>query len=80
MWLHYSTIRVLSVRTEALNTLVPIYNQLDDNTRQRFGAVLNEYLGIQQNQGDRPESYLNQGSSWQLPAGFPKRNRLTCSV
>lgn len=52
---------VLSVRTEALNTLVPVYTQLDENTKQRFNAVLNEYLTIQRNQGDRPESYLNQG-------------------
>lgn len=52
---------VLAVRTEAMNTISPLYGQLEDNTRQRFEAVMNEYIGIQRSLSDRPEGYLNQG-------------------
>jgi len=52
---------IISVRTEAMNTIAPLYAQLDDSRKQRFDAVMNEYLTIQRNLGDRPESYLNQG-------------------
>ena len=52
---------VISVRTEAMNTIAPLYLQLDENKKQRFDAVMNEYLAIQRNLGDRPESYLNSG-------------------
>ena len=52
---------VLSVRTEAMNTLAPLYTQLDENKRQKFDAVMNEYLAIQKYISDRPEGYLNQG-------------------
>jgi predicted CXXCH cytochrome family protein len=52
---------VLSVRTEAMNTLSPLYGQLDLNAKQRFDEVLAEYLEIQRNMCDRPEGYLNQG-------------------
>lgn len=52
---------VLAVRTEAMNTLAPLYTQLDENKKQRFDAVLNEYLTIQKYISDRPEGYLNQG-------------------
>ena len=37
---------VISVRTEAMNTIAPLYLQLDENKKQRFDAVMNEYLGI----------------------------------
>lgn len=52
---------VLAVRMEAMNLLTPMYTQLDNIYRQRFDAVMNEYLGIQRKVGDRPEGYLNQG-------------------
>ncbi|HYK44829.1 MAG TPA: cytochrome c3 family protein [Parafilimonas sp.] len=52
---------VISVRTEAMNAIAPFYSQLDPDKKQRFDAVMNEYLTIQRNLGDRPESYLNQG-------------------
>lgn len=52
---------VLAVRTEAMNTLSPYYAQLDANTKQKFDAVMNEYLAIQRSLSDRPEGYLNQG-------------------
>jgi predicted CXXCH cytochrome family protein len=52
---------VLSVRTEAVSTIAPFYSQLDENKKQRFDAVMNEYLVIQGNLGDRPESFLNSG-------------------
>ncbi len=52
---------VLSVRAEAMNTLSPLYGQLDLNAKQRFDEALAEYLEIQRNMCDRPEGYLNQG-------------------
>jgi tetratricopeptide (TPR) repeat protein len=52
---------ILSVRTEAMNILVPYYSQLDQNTKRRFDAVVEEYLTIQRFVSDRPEGYLNQG-------------------
>jgi predicted CXXCH cytochrome family protein len=52
---------VLTVRTEAMNALAPLYAQLDGLNKQRFDQVLNEYLGIQRNICDRPEGFLNQG-------------------
>jgi tetratricopeptide (TPR) repeat protein len=52
---------VLAVRTEAMNALAPLYTQLDENKKQRFDAVMNEYLAIQKYVSDRPEGYLNQG-------------------
>ena len=52
---------IISVRTEAMNVIAPFYSQLDENRKQRFDVVMNEYLGLQRNLGDRPESYLNQG-------------------
>jgi tetratricopeptide (TPR) repeat protein len=52
---------VLAVRTEAMNTLAPLYAQLDENKKQRFNVVMNEYLGIQKYISDRPEGFLNQG-------------------
>jgi len=52
---------VIAVRIEAMSTLAPSYAQLDENNKQRFDQVLNEYLGIQRNICDRPEGFLNQG-------------------
>jgi len=52
---------VIAVRIEAMSTLAPSYAQLDENNKQRFDQVLNEYLGIQRNMSDRPEGFLNQG-------------------
>ena len=52
---------IVAVRTEAMSTIGPLYSQLDESKKQRFDAVMNEYLAIQRNLGDRPESYLNQG-------------------
>ncbi len=53
--------KILAVRTEAMNTLAPLYAQLDENKKQRFDAVMNEYLAIQKYISDRPEGFLNQG-------------------
>lgn len=52
---------VLSVRTEAMNSLAPLYAQLDESTKQKFIGVMNEYIEIQKYLSDRPEGYINQG-------------------
>lgn len=52
---------VVSVRIEAMNVLAPLYAQLDETTKQKFGAVMNEYIDIQKYISDRPEGYINQG-------------------
>ena len=52
---------VVSVRTQAMNTLASQYGQMEGGEKQRFDEVMNEYIGIQRNMGDRPEGYLNQG-------------------
>lgn len=55
---------VLTVRTEAMVTLEPLYSQLDETSRQRFDIVMNEYLAVQRNMSDRPEGWLNQGVAY----------------
>jgi predicted CXXCH cytochrome family protein len=52
---------VLTVRREALNVLLPFYNELQPQDKQRFDAVMNEAIAMERNLSDRPEGYLNQG-------------------
>ena len=53
---------VATVRLEAVNVLLPFYNQLDVGLRNNFSSAMNEYLAIQRNMGHRPEGFLNQAS------------------
>jgi tetratricopeptide (TPR) repeat protein len=52
---------IITVRTEAMNVLLPAYAQLDEDTRHRFDVLMQEYLAMQRFSSDRPEGYLNQG-------------------
>ena len=44
-----------------MNSLAPLYAQLDESTKQKCIGVMNEYIQNQKYLSDRPEGYINQG-------------------
>ncbi|MFT3844439.1 MAG: multiheme c-type cytochrome [Lacibacter sp.] len=52
---------VAAVRYEAMVTVAPYSNTLDEETKKQFTAVMKEYLTVQQKLSHRPEGYLNRG-------------------
>ncbi|WP_286263458.1 tetratricopeptide repeat protein [Thalassotalea atypica] len=51
--------KVLAVRTEAARTLAPIWSELNKNQQDKLQPILDEYLSIQEFNGDRGASHSN---------------------